>query len=96
MSKNKVLPIGDDWDEYKGTLLSEAEREEIDIRVNLITEIINARRARGLTQKELEKVSGVKQPVIARMEKGSTDPQLTTVLKVLHAMGKTLKIEDKA
>ena len=37
-------------------------------------------------------MSGVKQPVIARMEKGSTSPQIDTVLKVLAALGKTLAV----
>jgi predicted transcriptional regulator len=33
-------------------------------------------------------------PFIARMEKGSTSPQLGTVLKVLAPLGKTLYIGD--
>lgn len=37
-------------------------------------------------------MSGVKQPVIARMETGKTSPQLDTVLKVLASLGKTLAI----
>jgi len=40
------------------------------------------------------RLSGVKQPIIARMEKGSTSPQLDTVLKVLAPLGKTLYIGD--
>jgi predicted transcriptional regulator len=36
----------------------------------------------------------VRQPVIARMEKGGTSPQLDTVLKILWALGKTLYIGD--
>ena len=42
--------------------------------------------------KELEKMSGVKQPVIARMETGSTSPQLDTILKILAPLGKTLAV----
>lgn len=34
----------------------------------------------------------VKQSVIARMESGKTDPQLSTILKLLVSMGKTLTI----
>jgi predicted transcriptional regulator len=45
-----------------------------------------------LTQKELESASGVKQPVIARLERGNTDPQLSTLIKVLAPLGKTLAI----
>ena len=37
-------------------------------------------------------MSGVKQPVIARMEKGKTNPRLDTVLKVLAPLGKTLQV----
>jgi len=37
-------------------------------------------------------LSGVKQPVIARLEKGQTDPQLTTVMKILAPLGKTIAI----
>ena len=34
----------------------------------------------------------MKQPIIARMEKGITNPQLDTILKVLAPLGKTLAI----
>ena len=37
-------------------------------------------------------MSGVKQPVIARMESGATSPQLETILKVLAPLGKTLAV----
>jgi len=37
-------------------------------------------------------MSGVKQPVIARMETGSTSPQLDTILKILAPLGKTLAV----
>ncbi len=58
----------------------------------LVEEIINSRQEHGLTQKQLEEMSGVKQPIIARLEKGTTDPQLSTLLKVLAPLGKTLAI----
>ncbi|MCI9359196.1 MAG: helix-turn-helix domain-containing protein [Lachnospiraceae bacterium] len=37
-------------------------------------------------------MSGVKQPIIARMEKGTTSPQIDTILKILLPLGKTLAI----
>jgi predicted transcriptional regulator len=64
------------------------------LRVAMMKEVVRERKERGLTQKKLEALSGVKQPVIARMEGGNTSPQLDTVLKVLAAMGKTLYIGD--
>jgi predicted transcriptional regulator len=40
----------------------------------------------------LEELSGVRQPVIARLENGETDPHLTTILKILRPLGKTLAV----
>ena len=92
-TQNKsISPIGDDCIEFLDSLLTEEEKNECEIKVALLSEIINARNSAGFTQKELETASGVKQPVIARLEKGSTDPQLSTILKILAPLGKTLAI----
>ena len=62
------------------------------MRVSVINEFITARKEKGLSQKELERISGVKQPVIARLEKGTVNPQVDTLLKLLASIGKTLAI----
>lgn len=84
--------IGRDALEFIDTLLTPEEIAESDLRVALIGELIKARQEKGLSQKKLEELSGVKQPIIARMEKGTTTPQLSTILKVLIPLGKTLAI----
>ena len=89
---NEYSPIGHSWDEVEHELYTPEEIAESDLRVALIGELIKARREKGISQKQLEEMSGVKQPIIARMEKGSTKPQLDTVLKVLGALGMTLKV----
>ena len=71
-----------------------ASDEIFEKKQNLVHEILRTRREMGMTQKNIEAACGVKQPVIARMERGLTDPQLTTILKVLRPLGKTLKIVD--
>ena len=48
--------------------------------------------SKASVRKKLEELSGVRQPVIARMETGKTSPQLDTVLKVLESLGKTLAV----
>lgn len=58
----------------------------------ITSEILAARKRRGMTQKQLEERSDVKQPVIARLENGTTDPQLSTLLKVLNSLDMTLAI----
>jgi hypothetical protein len=84
--------IGQNALEFIDSLLTAEEILESDLRVALIGELIKARQEKGLSQKKLEELSGVKQPVIARMEKGQTSPQLDTILKVLAPLGKTLAI----
>jgi len=92
MTKNKNTPLGENWQDYRESLLIPEECAEIDLKVSLVTEIINARHELGLTQKQLEELSGVKQPVIAHPEKGQTDPQLTTIMKILAPLGKTIAL----
>lgn len=92
MSKKKISPRGTTWDELEKELFTPEEIEESNVRVAIISEMIKAREESGITQKQLEEMSGIKQPVISRMEKGTTDPQLSTVLKVLNSLGKTLKV----
>ena len=80
------------WDEVEKELYTPEEIAASDLRVALIGELIKARKEKGITQQKLEELSGVKQPVIARLERGSTSPQLSTVLKILAPLGKTLAI----
>ena len=84
--------IGESWEEVKKELFSPEEIIEIDASAALMEQLIEARQAQGISQKRLEELSGVSQPVIARMEKGITSPQLSTLLKVLRPLGLTLKI----
>lgn len=84
--------IGRSWDEVRAEFFTPEEIAESDLRVALIGELIKARQEKGISQKKLEELSGVKQPIIARMEKGQTSPQIDTVLKVLAPLGMTLKV----
>lgn len=92
MNNKQGSAVGRDALKYIDSLLTPEEIAESDLRVALIGELIKARQEKGLSQKQLEELSGVKQPIIARMEKGSTSPQLSTILKVLAPLGKTLAI----
>ncbi len=84
--------LGSSWEDVQKELFTTEEIRESNLRVALISEIIKARQEQGISQKKLEELSGVKQPVIARMETGQTSPQLDTVLKLLAPLGKTLAI----
>ncbi len=92
LQERGVDAIGDNALKFIDTLLTEEEIIESDLRVALIGELIKARQEKNISQKKLEKLSGVKQPIIARMEKGTTNPQIDTILKLLLPLGKTLAI----
>ena len=62
--------IGRSWEEFEKDIYTADEIRESDLRVSLISEFIRARDELGISQKKLEELSGVKQPIIARMEKG--------------------------
>ena len=64
------------------------------LRQKILEELVRARKSVGLSQKQLEILSGIPQTCIARTEKGVTDPQLTTHLKLLEPLGLTLCITD--
>ena len=81
-----------EWSEYRKTLLTPEELEIIDAKVKFICELIDAREKQGITQQELSEASSVKQPVIARLEKNRTNPQLETIIKLLKPLGLELTV----
>ena len=86
------ISVGHSWNDVRKELFTAEEIAECDLQVALISELIKARHEKGLSQKDLEQLSGVKQPVIARLEKCSSNPQLSTLFKLLAPLGKTLAI----
>mgnify|MGYP004583461289 FL=1 len=92
MNRKNNSAVGGDALKSMDSILTPEEIAESNLRVAIIGELIKARQERGISQKKLEELSGVKQPVIARMERGTTNPQLDTILKVLAPLGKTLAV----
>jgi ribosome-binding protein aMBF1 (putative translation factor) len=92
MNKTNNPAMGRSWGEVERELYTPEEIAESNLRVDLIGEIIKARQKKGISQKRLEELSGVKHPIIARMEKGRTSPQVETIMKVLAPLGMTLAV----
>ncbi|MFV0518483.1 MAG: helix-turn-helix domain-containing protein [Aminipila sp.] len=69
-----------------------AERAKIDFEVALIGKLIEAREAKGLSQKQLADLAGLKQPAIARLESMKATPQIDTLFKILQPLGYTLAV----
>ena len=82
--------FGESWQEYRKRMFTPEELAESDLRVKLIGKLIEARRAKGITQRKLAELSGIKQPMIARIEKFDTTPRIDTLAKLYYPLGLTL------
>ena len=79
--------------ELEKELFTESEIAENNLQVALLCALIDARQKQGITQRELETLSGISQTSIARIESGATNnPTLGTLFKLLTPLGMTLKI----
>jgi predicted transcriptional regulator len=72
--------------------LSKAEQAENELKAKIISALLNARKEQNITQTEWEELSGIGQPMIARIERNKVDPQISTILRLLVPLGKTLDI----
>lgn len=79
-------------DLWEASNLTEAEKDEIQLKIDLVGKLIEARDKNGITQKQLAEMSGLKQPAIARLERLQTTPQINTLFKLLKPLGYTLAI----
>ena len=81
------------WNDIEKSLNFTPEEESaIQLEVDLIQATINAREKSNLSQRDLSKICGLKQPVIARIESRARSPKVETLLKMLLPMGYTLKV----
>lgn len=64
--------------------------------MNTATTLRNARRAAGLTQRDLARRARVAQPAIARIESGGVVPRVDTLERLLRACGHSLEITRRA
>ena len=81
------------WEEFEKELnITKEQEEEIRLEMEIIEASINARESKKISQRELSKLSGIKQPAIARIEKRVNSPSISTLIKLLYPMGYTLKV----
>jgi predicted XRE-type DNA-binding protein len=94
---NKNSAIGTSFKDHEKELvakglISQEEIDESEARVAIMCALIDARNEKKISQRKLEELSGVRQPVISRMELGQTSPNIDTLLRVLAPLGKTLVV----
>lgn len=76
--------------------LEEKEYFEIQKDVsNLIIHLIKRRLELNLSQRDLAKMTNIKQPMIARIESGDTIPRLDTLIRIIKALDLELTFDAK-
>jgi DNA-binding XRE family transcriptional regulator len=91
MENEKVVDTHLDYMDDE-TEASPIEHERTNFEISLIGKMIDAREEKGLSQRELAEIAGVKQPAIARLESMKATPQIDTLFKVLYPLGYTIEI----
>jgi DNA-binding XRE family transcriptional regulator len=86
------------YDEFEAKLLEKPgirkEYEALKPKYDMIKSLIERRGKLGISQTELAKIVGTKQPAISRLEKGDYNTTLSTLFKVAEALD--LEISVKA
>ena len=83
-----------EWEEVEKELFTPEEIAIAKFRASIICQLVDARNSKKISQRQLEKLCGVKQPIISRIEQGLAVPRLDTILKILLSLGKTIEIKD--
>jgi len=84
------------WKTFKKELLKNEkfakEYRKLEPQYAVISQMINLRTKKGITQKELAEKIGTKQSAIARLESGNFNPTLDFLQKTAKALGTKLII----
>ena len=84
------------WSEVEKRLLKDPEvvtaLEELEPEYEVARELIRARLAAGMSQKELADKTGTRQSNISRMERGEQNVSIGMLKKVAVALGKKVHV----
>ena len=88
VAKDQKTWTHDQWRVYEAA--SAVFKAEMDERAQLGAQLAAARKARGLTQPDLSKLSGIQQAEISRIERGAGNPTAATLLRLANALGQQI------
>ena len=77
----------------RGDKEREVQIQHESIRLDLAQVLYDYREEKGVTQKQLAHQMGVKQQVISRIESGSSNMTMETLMRFLEVLGIVLKVE---
>lgn len=69
------------------------EYDALEAEFSIIQTMLDARKASGLTQKDLADRTGIAQSDISKLENGNANPSLRTLQRLADGMGMKLKLE---
>lgn len=69
------------------------EYDALDAEFSIIQAMLDARKAAGMTQKDLADRTGIAQADISKLENGNANPSLRTLQRLADGMGMKLKVE---
>lgn len=69
------------------------EYDALEAEFSIIQAMLDARKASGLTQKDLAERTGIAQADISKLENGNANPSLRTLQRLAEGMGMKLKLE---
>ncbi len=69
------------------------EYDALEAEFSIIQAMLDARKASGMTQKELAERTGIAQADISKLENGNANPSLRTLQRLADGMGMRLKLE---
>jgi transcriptional regulator with XRE-family HTH domain len=91
------MPLGKTFDEYRvavieddPTLAEDLRRASVELELGIALQ--HLRWERGLSQRALADLSGMKQPTLARIERGSQPPGIGTLTRILGALNGVLSV----
>ena len=70
------------------------EQELIDLEYELIEKMVQLRKEKGLSQRDLCKLINMKQPYLVKVETKKVSPSLNTLVKILSALDCKIEIKD--
>lgn len=73
-----------------------AEYDALEPEFAIMQAMIDARKASGLTQKQLAEKTGINQADISKLERGNANPSLRTLQRLAEGMGMRLTLKFEA
>ena len=88
-----MLTLNDFIEEQLKDPIFKEKYDSLEPEFIVMQTMIDARKEKGMTQKELASITGISQADISRLEHGTGNPSIRTLKRVAKALHMALKIE---